>query len=317
MLKDKEMNECVRLTIAYYTIMNSFGWIWGITSTNNIRVRMFGGLGNQLFQYYAAKSVSIKLGLPLVMDFSWQSKYNMHSNSDIRDFKFAQNELIDHSMNSGSFIKERIKHRLAEKFKTFESIFKVDIPKTTGYTDLGHVKAGMELRGYYQSYKYFEQFCKFQSAPDWALINESVKFHRYRDKLLAQDFITMHIRGGDYLNSNSLYVNLGEEYYKSALDEIKKTTGNLKTYIFTNDVEHAKNFLKLGTNLEIISTQDLNASENLKIMSLGKGLVLSNSTFAYWAGIISNASNIIVPKKWFRKINIGNDLYPAKWNVIS
>lgn len=317
MLKDKEMNESVRLTIAYYSIMNSFGPLWGTPLTNNIRVRMFGGLGNQLFQYYAAKSVSIKLGLPLVMDFSWQSKYNMHPNSDIRDFKFAQNELINDSMNSGSFIKERIKNRVVEKFKTFESIFKVDIPNTTGYTDLGQIKGGVELRGYYQSYKYFEQFCNIQSAPDWTLTNESVKYQRYRDKLGAQDFISMHIRGGDYLKSNSPYVNLGEEYYISALDEIKKNTGNLKTYIFTNDVDHGRNFLKLGTNLEIIYTQDLNASENLKIMSLGKGLVLSNSTFAYWAGIISSASDIVVPKKWFKKINIGNDLYPTNWKTIN
>jgi hypothetical protein len=317
MLKYKKMNKSAHLTIAYYTIMNSFGPIPGTTLTNNIRVRMFGGLGNQLFQYYAAKSVSIKLNLPLVMDFSWLSKYNVHSNSDIRDFKFIQNELIDYSTNSGSFIKERIKNRVVRKYKTFGPIFRIDIPNTTGYTDLGHVKGGMELRGYYQSYKYFEQFCKIQSAPDWTLTNESVKYQRYRDKLVAQDFISMHIRGGDYLNSNSPYVNLDEEYYISALNEIKKTTGNLKTYIFTNDVDHGRNFLKLGTNLEIISTQDLNASENLKIMSLGKGLVLSNSTFAYWAGIISNASNIVVPKKWFKKINIGNDLYPANWETIN
>jgi len=316
MLKDKDMNESAHLTIAYYTIMNSFGPIRGTTLTNNIRVRMFGGLGNQLFQYYAAKSVSIKLDLPLVMDFSWLSKYNVHSNSDIRDFKFTQNELIDDSTNSGSLIIERIKNRVVRKFKTFGSIFRIDIPNTAGYTDLGHIKEGMELRGYYQSHKYFELYCELQPAPDWALINESVKYLRLKEELIHQDFISMHVRGGDYLNPNSPYLNLDKEYYSFALNEIKKTSGNLKTYIFTDDLDYGTKFLNLGKNIEIMPTQDFRASENLKFMSLGRGLILSNSTFAYWAGIINGSSNIIVPRKWFKEMQIDNDLYPSNWNNI-
>ncbi len=297
--------------------MDNDGPMKGSTLTKNIKVRMFGGLGNQLFQYYAAKSVSLKLGLPLTIDFSWLPIYNVHKNSDIRDFNFIQKESFRDVHYSGSFIIERVKNHMVKHFNTLGSIFNIDIPDTTGYSDLGHIREGMELRGYYQSYRYFEEFCKIQSAPDWTLARESEKYQRFVEKLSLQDFIGMHIRGGDYLNPNSPYVNLDKKYYISALSEIKKKTGDIKTYIFTNDMSYGKNFLKLGKNLEIISTQDLRASENLKILSLGKGLILSNSTFAYWAGVISKTPNVIAPKKWFKTISTDNDLYPVNWKTIN
>lgn len=283
----------------------------------NIKVRMFGGLGNQLFQYFAAKLVSLKLGAPLLIDFSWLPKYNIHENSDIRDFKFIQQELIEESKYSGNFVIERVKNRAVKQFKTLGTVLKIDIPNTTGYTNLGHIKKGMEMRGYYQSYRYFEEFCKIQTVHDWSLKNKSIDYQKFEKTLLSQDFISMHIRGGDYLNPNSPYVSLDEEYYMSALSEIKKHTGNIKTYIFTNDVSYGRNFLKLGKNLEILPTHNFRASENVKFMSLGRGLILSNSTFAYWVGVISGISNIAAPKKWFRNMDIDDDMYPTNWNTIN
>jgi hypothetical protein len=51
-------------------------------------------------------------------------------------------------------------------------------------------------------------------------------------------------------------------------------------------------------------------------MSMGKFLVISNSTYSWWAGRISSAEKIIAPNKWFKGINDPKSIYPPNWQKI-
>ena len=59
--------------------------------TNNfVSVRLFGGLGNQIFQYMAGKSLAIDRNCDLHIDSSWLRDGYAHKNSTISEFKFFQ-----------------------------------------------------------------------------------------------------------------------------------------------------------------------------------------------------------------------------------
>ena len=51
------------------------------TSENQIIVKIIGGLGNQLFQYAAGRSLAARTGGELVLDISGFAHYDLHSYS--------------------------------------------------------------------------------------------------------------------------------------------------------------------------------------------------------------------------------------------
>jgi hypothetical protein len=59
----------------------------------------------------------------------------------------------------------------------------------------------------------------------------------------------------------------------------------------------------------------ISSAETLELMRHGKGYVLSNSSFSWWAGALSHVDNasIICPTPWFERKNEPIDLIPKDW----
>jgi len=51
-------------------------------------------------------------------------------------------------------------------------------------------------------------------------------------------------------------------------------------------------------------------------MSLAHGIVISNSTFSYWAAMINQGQNIIAPSNWYKTKTVDTYMYPLKWKLI-
>ena len=49
-------------------------------------------------------------------------------------------------------------------------------------------------------------------------------------------------------------------------------------------------------------------------MSLGRAIIISNSSFSWWSAFLSKeASLILAPRKWFKGIQDPKDLLPPEW----
>ena len=123
----------------------------------------------------------------------------------------------------------------------------------------------------------------------------------------------IHIRVGDYINyaGNSLYTKIfpvyNADYY---IDIIKKYP--LHTIYFFTDTGHnfIKNHIvpKIKNKYEFIINN--NAIEDLITLSTCDILILSASTFSYWAGYLSSGQ-IFCPKYWIMiKLRLEN------WTII-
>lgn len=129
--------------------------------------------------------------------------------------------------------------------------------------------------------------------------------------------MAVHVRGGDYLKENTSYVQLTSEYYKKAISIVSETCGSLPVWVFTDDVDYAKQILSSFSDLFYVDGKLTTAAEEMKLMSMALGIVCANSTFSYWASLISDsASLVIAPNSWIKTHEQPADFFPKGWILI-
>jgi Glycosyl transferase family 11 len=127
----------------------------------------------------------------------------------------------------------------------------------------------------------------------------------------------LHIRGGDYLKDTSGIGNLNQNYFKQCLSATARNDDEI--WIFTDDRDHAS---KLLTNLSynfVFIDQDnmLSPFSSVYLMSKGKRIIISNSTFSWCAAYLSAQSQIYSPTKWLQKLSDPMYLIPDSWNRVT
>ena len=127
--------------------------------------------------------------------------------------------------------------------------------------------------------------------------------------LQTQDSVFLHIRRGDYLNSD--YANLCEgTYYDDSIKSIKSKFKKPHIFIFSNDILWCeRNFLailsdkaKKGVEFEFVKNNgEDSAVQEMELMRSCQNAIIANSTFSWWAGyLIDNPQKIVVmPNQFF------------------
>lgn len=280
--------------------------------------RIYGGLGNQLFQYAAAKALAHHRGTELKLDVTLFENYHL------RTFDLAQLR-IPLSIASPSEIAalkanttmQRIKARLtissAKRFYKephfhFDPVF---------FTLSGNVY----LQGYFQSKKYFASIQDIvrQEFSLEHLVSESVK--RMAESLRQQTSVAIHIRRGDYKNPEAAKMHgiLPVSYYQKAIEVTREKSPSVRFYLFSDDPVAAKDALNLPEAETVSGKISKTHFEDLYLMSHCQHNIIANSSFSWWAAWLNNNPNktVIAPKAWF---NDGpkdtEDLLPESWMKI-
>ncbi len=287
-----------------------------------VTVYLFGGLGNQLFQYFAGLAIADAVGANLYLKpFGQTSAVGREGEIGITAFK-----------TDGIKISTKIPHRLQEKLlRRFiikingfrggaisrqYGIFPSDIP------EFPEMKVGnprnIRLLGYFQSYKFLHYLESQKKMNSLSLLSPSSWFENLKAEALRSKPIIVHIRRGDYLNHAETIGVLDFSYFKNALNLLPKNV-NSKFWIFSDSVRTAKDFADFAElpdmRTRIIEPPpDSPDAESLLLLTLGSSLVISNSTFSWWGAYLNkNAEFIIVPKKWFKNREDPANFVPVNW----
>lgn len=267
-----------------------------------IKVRLFGGLGNQLFQYFAAKHVQNLLGCKLVFDFSSLNNGHGHTDSDIRDFSFFQSEqtMSIHNQKYLNRLYFRMCNLIARKLKFGSRLLRIDAPGRREPSISKYLKCGWKMQGYYQDFNFFNEVAPTLDKFDWTLATPSIRLNELVQIYRKSNVVGMHIRGGDYLNHQNLYSNLDSNYYQHALELVKSKIHIEKVVVFTDDMTHANRIMSKLRSCNFELAPELSPSETLILLSHCRGIVTANSTFSSWAAVASDRAEIIInPKKWY------------------
>jgi hypothetical protein len=279
-----------------------------------------GGLGNQMFQYAAARNLSIKFNKKLYIDTSSFDNNNIdtYRRYELNNFNIKA-EIADRKIynlffgSSFNFI-----NKFILKILKFGRYKKIDIPLTNtsvwSFSNIGSVY----LRGFFQNEAYFLEN-QHQIISDFTL-NE-IPNNRYVNEIVnIKNSISVHVRRGDYINNKLAIDVLGAkdfQYYLDAIELLKLKLQNEEIcfFIFSDDIEWCKNNLVFDGNKRYIDDVN-NSITEFYLMSICKHNIISNSTYSWWSAYLNkNIDKIIIaPKIWFRNVKYKNEgIIPKNW----
>lgn len=267
-------------------------------------VQLIGGLGNQLFQYAAAKSLAIEKKKKLCIDVSQFENYKLH------------NYALNH-FNIFSNIYRR-PNKYLRKIKNFlkKSVYYKEVG--FGYNkELININGdAIFLEGYFQSEKYFLKYEK-EIRNDFEIITPLKTITKETiEQIQRVNSVSIHIRRGDYL-TNQLHNTNKENYYEKALEIIESRVDKPVFFVFSDDMDWVKlNFSTKQETVFIDFNDALTNFEDLKLMYSCKHNVIANSSFSWWGAWLNQNPDkvVIAPKQWFNDDSIYvEDIIPTSW----
>lgn len=279
--------------------------------------QLVGGIGNQLFILAAATS-HLADGFDTVINKSNLDSYGNNHGNSIAELVFDKH--IPEFVDSGKKLKS-YRFRLASILSRITKVRHFGdwmLEHETGFVELSHRKWNKCTKhfGYFQSWKY-SFYGEVINPIHFEFKNESAEYLKYRELAKSEKPLVIHIRRGDYLTQKDIFGVLGLDYYKSALELAKDSQFNTNNiWIFSDDSDFALEVASICSgNVKIFgSNTSLSDIENLAIMSLGLTHILANSSFSWWAAMMSRETRkVFAPAQWFKNMKTPESLVPENW----
>lgn len=289
-------------------------------STKALRIRLEGGLGNQLFQYAAARSGAARLGCPLEVAVIGAPAA---PNETPRDFA------LDWLVPRGALVAGDGPGRLARRLMR---AFPRAVPKGS-FVEAGFaydprildIAPGTTLMGYFQSWRYFDDRADAlrteiaRAAPRSAWLEETAQ------TLSSQGpWTAVHIRRGDYANARNAAFHglLGPAYYARALEQVREHAPDCAhgpIVVVSDEPAVASAMLTdtlHGRRLTLVEPPpQSHPMESVMLMAQASAIVTANSSFSWWgAWLAGPAATVVSPGTWFRGARHDEgDLRPPSW----
>ena len=276
-----------------------------------IYIEIMGGLGNQLFQIFCGIAYSLENRIAFKIN---NSKFDLVSPLD--NISKRPTYWTNFLSNLSKFTYQQQLQIRCNHFET--AYFK--------YDKIPYINQDFKLRGYYQSYKYFDgQFANICKLIN--LDNQKAEIAEKYKVLLegVKKPISLHFRIGDYVKNQAMHPILSNEYYINTINYLKSELPDFeeKYYllIFGELCDNEKIMYAIETitahyTIEIvICDYAIPDYEQLLLMSLTSHNVIANSTFSWWGAYFNNNYSKIVcyPSIWNGSTTNMNDLFPESW----
>lgn len=278
------------------------------------------GLGNSMFVYAAAKALAEHHNTELKLDISYLNSWPKKKDGISWDFKlekFNISSKIATKREVRKFIyktKSRHLNKIFRKFRLFEKKGKVyEYGTYDSKEGFFRLPDNIYLRGYFGDKKFFESI-KEKIKKEYNLKEDrKQKIKPFLGKISSENSVSIHIRRGDLLKIGAFIVPI--DYYKKAIEIIKKKVNNPKFYVFSDGIDWCKNNLKdLGKLNFVEGNKDY---EDLELMKECKHNILANSALSWWAGYLNkNPGKIVIaPKKFahFSTDKRAEERLPKDW----
>lgn len=307
--------------------------------SKTIYIILGGGLGNQMFQYAAARAYQIQYGGNLrISTYFYKDGINKGRHYSLEKFNLPEKiALADNQEDEMIKMKKKQynKRKLLQK-RFAPSVFKSSVMRREArkgfvqssfstYKYIPFCKSRSNeviMSGGFQSPKYFNEISEIICSE--LLVRTPMKERNewIAKKMKEEESVCVHVRRGDYLNKEFTHLNICDEnYYRKAVEYILSKKPNAVFYVFSNthdDIKWIKENYHFPKNTLFVDEENEDYEE-LQLMYHCKHFIISNSTFSWWAQYLAAGTDKIVcaPAEWDRNYpKETGDIYMPEWVVI-
>jgi hypothetical protein len=263
-----------------------------------IIVKVWGGIGNQLFQYVFGQYLHYRYNVEVMYD----------DNSYVSNDKLRKSELcaLDANIifdNQCSFSRYRglknrwmrlwfqlnpMKHyvcegnRIPERFKKNHIYF---------------------FQGYWQNELYYSWLK--QNCPSFDLVSRNMpqELMVVKDKIISTpDSVSVHVRRGDYFAPQNIkkYGVCDVNYFNRSIELFKERLKNPVYFVFSDDLDWVSNNISLPPNTILVPNYEVDQFLYIELMSLCHHHIISNSSFSWWGAVLNEHADdfVVSPKRW-------------------
>lgn len=275
-----------------------------------IIVKLLGGLGNQMFQYAAARSLAEQNSTDVMFDLSWFDQ-DFDANTTPRYYELSCFSLDATAHKYDGTARARLRRRLAKQYT--EPHFHYD-------ENFKKLSKNAVLNGYFQSEKYFIDIREILLLDfTWKKKPEGKNQELLEQIQQDPSSVSVHVRRGDYVsneNAAKFHGLTGAEYYKAAVKQILQKVKSPKLYVFSDDPGWCKQNLKFTQPTTYIS-HNTDGSEDMRLMKACGHNIIANSSFSWWgAWLNTNPDKVVIgPSRWFSHPESNTkDVIPSTWH---
>ena len=294
-----------------------------------IATRLTGGLGNQMFQYAAARALALRNDTELLLDSSWIDGSGSAAVGSARRYElgcFQIDALLRPITDVAQLATSRRITRQLQRLRLGRGPVVAELaePPFGGWCP-GVLEApdNTYLNGYWHSSHYFEDAESFLRA-EFAFKNVWDEANTAVAELIGASglpTVSAHVRRGDYVTdpgANRRLGTLAPSYYERAVERIQAETGPAHIFLFSDEPQWCRDHLDdLGYQTTIVDVNNTSqAANDLRLMALCDHHVVANSTFSWWGAWLNTDSEkiVIAPEPWLLDARWQDDLrVPRDW----
>jgi len=177
--------------------------------------------------------------------------------------------------------------------------------------DLNHLKFNplwnYTLDGYWQQYDLAQENIDILKSNYKSRLVQHVKkkYSQIIDFSKLDNIVAVHIRGGDYVGKKHFDITK-KKYYDKSFRLMNSIIGPPIFVFFTDDLSQLYKLVPvLPDNSIIISEYTRSDIHDFILMTQLKNFIISNSTFSWWAALLSDydSKTIIRPKEFFHNVD--------------
>jgi hypothetical protein len=276
-----------------------------------IIAKIYGGLGNQLFQYSFARKMALGLQAPLKLDVGFYQVQRLRR-FQLDEFNicfegFADSHDCRRITGSDNCDRNSPRHYFRARHR------RPLVRENKGvYFSKAHQAVGdFVLDGYWQDLRYFQ-------AIEPTIRKEITLVEQPRHAIWSEitenpNSVSVHIRRGDYVDMDR---HLPMKYYDRAIEYMVKIVPEAVFYVFSDDISWCKQNVSGSKMYRFIDQHSLTDCQEMVLMSRCAHHICANSTFSWWGAYLNPGTSKIVlfPQSALNHLN--KDLWLKEWKCI-
>lgn len=283
--------------------------------------RIEGGLGNQLFQYAAARSLADRLSCGLALDLR-----GLVQNGD-RPYQLdlyctrteiATPELLASLPDPRSSRTGRLRSAVSQVCPSL-CAFPAFWPRSFAYDPrFERITRPVYAVGYWQSERYFA-WNRARLLQDIQL-REPIPPSRWLEQILGSNSAALHVRRGDYVSNAAAAQFHGlcdMTYYQQAVQMLRAAHPDIEVFVFSDEPDWARTHLQLGVPTHVVDAHRPDQGHlDMELMRHCRHHVIANSSFSWWGAwrCESPGQRVYAPSRWFADPGVDtSDVIPSRW----